>query len=487
MTPLFEIDKEGLHIRGTPSADAMKLFIDATLVPPKKVIGKELLEIISQHVPPDLISIDVLNDVAHHLNRGEEVKERRVAKGMPPEDGADGKIIFLARRVRTKAGKISVKDHGAQLDLEKIVTNRPLARLYKPKAGVTGMSVLGKPLPPKPGRPIEFKMNPTITIERPDDGFDVIMSAKEGFLGEENGELSVLDEMVFDGDFDHRLGVIDFSGNVKITGDVKNDSSITARGAIEVRGGVLPGTYLRSVGSNILVQGAVNGGKTSKFLAGGDLDCHIIQQVDIEAHGNLKVRKEAHACQMRTQGFLDARGAHLFGVVAFSTLGVVVGKLGNTAGVVTEINLCSEVETQKEYRDLLQKIESHEKAAELIELHLGPFVTNPGRVVNLDRAHRKRIEDLLKKHRDVKNSHQTLVEKKEEMLKASVMKEEVMISVEKVMYSGVVIKAGLISFTSYDEQEGPFTLVLKKGAEAFEKIPFVTLIEDEKDKKGVKK
>ncbi len=482
MKPLFTHSENGLTIIGTAEPDQMKVFVDAACDPVRHVEYGELVKALARFVPAELLHTDVLNDIAVQLSKGEAVKERRIAKGKPPEPGHDGKIVYLARRVMTKGGKIHVKEHGTALDVENIDEKRPLVRIYKPKPGVPGKTASGKEIPAVSGKAIEIKIGPGIAVDKPDEHFDLLVATRGGYFSDDAGQLSVLEEMVFEGDFDHRFGSVNFHGSVKVNGDVKTDSYISGDKGVTITGGVHNNIVLRSSQGPIEVKGAINGGKSTKIVAGGDFDCTVIEQADIEAHGTVRIGKLAHGCDIRTQGYCIGLNAHVFGGLLYTSEGAFFNKIGNAAGVQTTVFLCASVETQKDFQDLLGKIESHDKALHLLGLHLGPMLQNPERVVRLLSPHRQKIEGLLKKHAEVSKSRLVLVSKKDELLGGASKKDEIALSVQTLLSAGTRVTDGTLTWTSLDERKGPCAVILKKDAEEFVVGDFIAPPDDKKEK-----
>lgn len=452
---------------GRVDPEQMKFFVDAKVDPVREVPFEEILNQLLNHTKQPLIHEDVVKDVAHALSKGEVITERRVAKGFPPKHGVDGKIIYLARRLELKGGKVAPKYIGTPLELENIDLHRHVARVYKPKPGSAGKDVLGKDIPATPGKPAATQWDESLASQPGEEQYDILVAKKSGFLGEEQNKLSVVEELSFDGDFDHRYGSLDFIGAVRVKGDVQTDSYICGRKGVFVGGGVLSGVVVRAPESTIEIKGTVNGGHASKFECGGVFTCSVLQQSEVDCKSDIVILKEAHSAQLRAQGMIVAEQGQLFGVDAYASGNMWVGKLGNHAGVTTSLHLCSAIESQLEFRELVKKIESHDKAEHLLELHIGPVVKNPDRIAHLQPMHRVRVEGLLKKYKEVQKSKAALLVEKEAKLKSADAKDEMAVNVAKTIYPGARITAGMVEWVCLDEMKGPVGIVMLKDAEKF--------------------
>ena len=448
--------------------DKMKLFIDVEPVlkaeegrvdPP--IAAEELLAAIKEFVRLDLVNRDVVEDVAACATRGEKVQERRIVKGTEAQTGADGKVVFLVKKF-TGEGEISVDEKGFanfydRHMFENITQGTIVGRIYPPKPGVDGMDALGKTLPAKAGKPAKVTVDRTLVVKNapdPGDNFQIITAEMEGYLNDDHGRLSIKNELVVSGDLDFHLGTIDFIGLVRVRGDVMPGFSIKARKGIEISGSVREASLSCAEGK-ISVRGHVYGGERARIVGGGDFECTVAQEVDVEVVGNIIIAKEATDSRLRSQASLLLETGTLAGGEAFTVCGVLAKALGTEAGQPTKIHLCSDVEMSAEYGRLLLNIESHEKAIRMINLHLGPYGTHPERMDSLAAGFRTRIERLLAKRSEVEQSRIRLAAKKAEKLKAAKYNPVLRVSFNSVMHEGVSLRAGEDVFTANEAVKGP--------------------------------
>jgi uncharacterized protein (DUF342 family) len=143
------------------SEDRSKLF--ASVTPNTEyasVTDGELLEEIRKVTSAELIENAVVRDITIQLRQGHGCEARRVAKGTPPSDSRDGKIVWLVRRYTSDG---SPDDSSGFVDsfylglFENIRNGQKIARVYKPRLGRTGRDALGKDIPPRAPRPYSFK------------------------------------------------------------------------------------------------------------------------------------------------------------------------------------------------------------------------------------------------------------------------------------------------------------------------------------------
>ena len=98
--PVFEIKDEFFHLKAFAEEQDTKLFIDVERFTVIENVSFEHLEkMVLQYLDPQYLDQDVLKDVARGLKQHTLVQQRRIAKGVLPKKGANGKIVYLKRRL----------------------------------------------------------------------------------------------------------------------------------------------------------------------------------------------------------------------------------------------------------------------------------------------------------------------------------------------------------------------------------------------------
>ena len=230
--------------------------------------------------------------------------------------------------------------------------------------------------------------------------------------------------------------------------------TLRARKGIEVTGDVNGGSLYCTEG-DIVCKGYVTGAEGAKIVSGKSLHMRVAQEVFAEVAGDILVDKEAFDCELRSGAALTVKDGELTGGRTMVVSGAEAKLLGNKAGAETAVVLCSDIETTAGYASLMMEIENHEKAINLIKLHLGPLWHNPARIVNLLGAHKQQMQKLYEKLIKVEMSHDKLLEKQKEMLTHGKLNRSLRVNFVKTLYPGVSIRAGKDSWISEDEQPGP--------------------------------
>lgn len=453
--------------------DEQKVFLNATAPTPTHITRADLELAIGTLIPADLIHTAVLTDIAAQLSRGEEVKERRIAKGTEPVPGHAGKLVFLVKRFVDPLKKRDPADEpGPSLrDLhlfDNVRQGTIVARVYPPKPGQDGRSALGKPIKTPASPTAAFKLDKSLELqsEAHGDVFKTIIAKSDGYLLDESGNLAIQSELVVKGNIDFRVGNLDFIGAITVKGDVLAGFSVKAEKAITIQGSVQGGVVQSRFG-DVTVKQLIFGGESGQVLAGGSVTCATARQAHIESIGNIVVTKEAVGCTLRTQGAVLAERAKVIGGVLRTVCGADMLQFGNEVGTASTLELCSDIEMTTDYVTLVTSITSHRKAKELIELHLGPYAKQTSRLSLLTGAVRARIEALLKKRKDVEDSLVQLLSKQQKLLEGARVSQTLRCNVRKIFHAGSRIVAGEQAFAPHEAVKGPASIEYRTTEKAF--------------------
>ena len=481
MKVIFAKTTEKFILNAKLSEDKLKLFIDVEPIPKSVIIKDELLRVVREGFPTIEVNEGVIEDIIKHLNQGQKVEERRIAKGVAPEDGADGKILLLVKKlsanVEVKIDSKGYADYGSLHLFDNIAKGQVIGRVYPPKNGTDGKDALGNPLPSKPGKPFKTSLDKNISLRAVNSKemqFEEMVAEEDGYLAEEAGKFAIKPELFVKDNLDYRYGSLDFIGKVKVSGDVMPGFNITARKGIEVLGSIRGGSLVCMEG-DIIVKGFVFGGKDSRVICGKSFTANVVQEINAEIAGPIIILKEAIDSNLRTESTLQVAGGQIVGGQAFAVCGVEAKYIGNEAGKETGINLCSDVETHTEYAKILANIDSHERAKKLMEVHLGPLAQNAARIQLLKSPHREHMSKFYQKLQEIEASRVKLLAKKKEMLEKARVNLTLRINYLSKYYQGAIIKAGDCEFSVKDNLKGPGTVEFHLQDKKFEVGPLKPL------------
>ena len=478
---VFTETTPNLAIAGSATTDKMKLFImvERRGEGTAPIESKEILEALSRQLRAKDFDLGVIDDIVACLNRGEKQKEaRRIMQGVPEQTGADGKLLLLKKKYTGK-GEIVESDSQGRADLTKlhlfdnVQKGDIVGRIYPPKAGIPGRNVFGAPIPAKAGAPTRVATDSSLTMKQAPapDNFQNVIADKDGYLAERDGRLCISDELVIKGDLDYRYGSLEFIGRVKIRGDVLPGFNVNAKLGIEVLGSVRSGSLISAEG-DITVNGFVFGGEGARIVCGKDFKASLVQQIDGEVLGSIFIDKEARESTMRTQHMLRMPKGVLAGGTVLTVGGAEVGVLGSEGGIVTKIALCSDVEATTAYAKNEVEIKNHERALQLLKLHLGPYADNPARIKLLAKGLQDKMERFRAKMVEVEHSLLILLAEKKRMVESAHTLPEARINILAKAYEGAEVSVGEHTLQLHGTLAGPASIEYNANTQEISVVPY---------------
>jgi len=218
-----------------------------------------------------------------------------IARGTPPETGRnaalqyhfakDQKIGTLGTR-----GEIDFKNRGEvpfvhQGDL--LVEKNPAV------PGIPGHDVFGTELTPLPVSDIKLIFGSG--VESSEDRLKLYAKADGHPKISLGGRLSVVSDLVINGDVDLKSGHIDFEGNVKVTGTIQ--SGFNVKGA-DVEAKEIMGARITASGK-VTTTGAIIG---AVVKAQGNITAKYINHATLSTFGDIVVQKEITDSSINTSG-----------------------------------------------------------------------------------------------------------------------------------------------------------------------------------------
>ncbi len=473
-------------------ADGSKLFLEYELKQPGVPIITNrvaLLGLLPRNVPTKLLHADVLEDIVAHLARGEVSGRRRVAKGVPPIPGRDGKLVLLVKAYSKTPGATQHVDPWFVKSFDNVEPDMPVARIYPPHPGTPGMDVLGNTVPPAPGTPINIETDESVAVLPPtsDKAFSTVAAKISGFLRVEKTKLQVVHDLVIQGDVDHQSGDINFSGKVVVRGNIMKNFRVTARDGIEITGDVLDG-ILSSPNGDIIVKGHVSGeslkhvtiGEGASYqqllrmattkpqiTCGGSFKASTVDSVTVEAHGEIEVAKEARSSYLRSRTTVRVTKGVIVGGEVYAVCGLEAAILGTELETPTKVTLCSDQESTAEFAALTDQMKTHESAETMLRLYLGPYADNPARIRLLGPEHKRKMQKLRMKLDELQRSKAHLEREKAKLLQDARKNTVFRVNFHKLAHPGVTIATDAEHMTINEPITGPKTIEYNPADRSF--------------------
>ena len=241
--------------------------------------------------------------------------------------------------------------------------------------GRSGHDVQGHEIPAEKGTDLSILHDNSIREEKLANKTRLI-AVRSGELVFNGKELKITSEKIIEGDLGPAAGKINFSGEIKVSGNVLSGSTIIGESHVTVNGVV--GEALISAGGKAVIGQGLKGGGRGIIRARAGIEAAFSERGTMMAVGDIKLNKGSILSAIKTNGKLKITGENgkLSGGICQARNGIDVFDVGTEKGIRTEISfgqdylikdqigICEEeivkarrmnIETEEKIKSLLQK------------------------------------------------------------------------------------------------------------------------------------
>ncbi len=383
------------------SYDEMEAYlILPTPLPTENYVLADILELVRSNKVTEGINE---TKIAAMIDEQYYDRECLIAEGVQAVDGRDAyyeynfDVNFSKRPALKEDGTV---DYWSIHTVEVVKEGQILATYHEPVEGKNGVSVKGKTLAAKRGRPL-----PPLTgkgFERSEDNM-VYTATMDGKIEMQGNRIMISTvHEIFD-DVGPNTGNVDFVGDVIIHGSVPTGYIVKATGSITIDGTV-EGCLL-DANKDIIIRGGMLGANRGRIRTRGNLFAKFIQYADVKAEGSIEI-DSAIGSKIVCNGMLHMQGkfASIIGGVVHAAQGVECTDFGNELGIKTEVYVGINQEfkkqikyledSQKEAEDVLNKLEIGIRQLDALAKQTGMNLNNDERRVSLVRTKILKQADL---------------------------------------------------------------------------------------------
>lgn len=282
-----------------------------------------------------------------------------VARGTAPINGADGTytLLFDAEKQNTNFNENSdgIVDFYDLNIVENVSKGQILAQITLPTEGVPGISVKGRNLLQKQGKPV-----PSISgknTELSEDG-TAIIALIDGPVEFKGNRICVDEVFSIEGDIDIKTGNIKVASSLSVLGMVLPGYKIEAGENISVRGTVE--SALIKAGGNIKLQSGITG---SELECDGDLTCCFIENSNIVVKGNITAEYILNSNIKCGKSIITTgKISKIIGGNCSAGGNIETKTIGSISNVKTKMELiinCCVIERRDELKSKIPELEKH--------------------------------------------------------------------------------------------------------------------------------
>lgn len=373
-----------------------------------------------------------------------------VASGVPHKNGQDGQLTVHVDQGAHRQPKIL---GDGRVDFKELDTLRIaevgtlLASRTLPTPGEDGMTVTGRVIKAKPGKPVNFKFGKNVL--QSEDGLQ-LTAEKNGNVTFDGDKISVIEILELRKDVGPETGNIHFIGKVIIHGNVLSGYEIVTDGDVEING-IVECAHIAAKG-DLLINGGVQGNDIADIQVGGNLKANFLINTHVRVSGDIACDAILH-CHIICDGSLIAEGKR--GVIVGGELNVCkeirAKTIGSEMGTLTKIHLGINGNIMDSFKALVDEIkEIQENKAKLVQAE---------RIIykQLKAGESPELNAMLDKtHATLQQLDETLHQKQEMLKEIHIQMNQLRDSRVKaqIIYPGIKVRIGNNLHTVKDELHG---------------------------------
>ena len=251
-----------------------------------------------------------------------------------------------------KLDENGVADYRALNYVQVVEKDAVICDITLPQPGEAGVRVDGKVVEPKPVRAAKIPAGKNTAVT--EDGLRLI-ATRDGHLTFVNETFQVSPLLEIQGDVDYSTGNIDFSGDVHICGDVRENFTVHAQGTVTVDGLVEAAT-VEAGGDLVIARGVVGDGR-ALLKSNGCVRVRYLENCAVYAKGDIYAD-----CIIASRIFSDSsidvtsgRGSIIGGALT-AAVSIKAHTIGAQSGRKTELTLGILPYVQNELRDIKEDL-----------------------------------------------------------------------------------------------------------------------------------
>lgn len=278
-------------------------------------------------------------------NHGILKKVYVLAKGVPAKRGRDGYYEFLfdkdAKENVPRIRKDGSVDYSPNITI--VEKGDKVAIYHPPVEGSLGYTIFDSVVAPTPSKDAERIS--LVKVEQRENEFFAMTSGRVSFKMK---KLEVTDCFVLNGDAGYATGMLNFNGDVRVLGDIKDGVVMNIDGSLEVTGEIDAAQI--KVGKNLIVHGGIHGKQKAEIEVGGTVTANFIEGAKVNAKGDVVAGHVINAKIIsRNNVSVEGENGSIIGGEIEADECISAVRIGNETGVRTELKIRSSDIWSREY------------------------------------------------------------------------------------------------------------------------------------------
>lgn len=300
------------------------------VIPPRRGGNDITEEMISRTLQENNIIYGVNKFMIKRIKQNQlYFKILEIAKGVDPVNGKNGTVNELFSReeyaVNIKEDSHGNVDYKEMNVIKSVHRGDTIAEITLPEPAKAGIQVTGEETKGIDGKypSVPAGVNTSISEDR-----TKLVANIDGEVFFEGNKFCVRNKLVINHDIDSSIGNVDFAGDIRINGNIKEGFTVKSEGDIDVAGYV-EGAYLKADG-NVTISSGIYGGTNGKIDVGGNLKCRYIEHCTIKVKGDVD-SDQILGSDIFAEGKVSVSGTYgkIVGSTIFGGKGIRANFIGN--------------------------------------------------------------------------------------------------------------------------------------------------------------
>ncbi len=351
--------------------------------------------------------VENIDFLINTINRNMEATNIALIRAIEPISGKDAHLHFYIKPQSINYQFDNSANSSLQADyhnlnlFENVKKDDLIAELKSATKGASGMNVIKELIFGVQGVSLNYNITYGVNVRIEDNGTEIKYYALEdGLVTYSNNHLDVSDTYVIKQDVDYRIGNIDFSGHVKIVGNVLNGFNIRGAKSINIRGNV--GSCRLESDGDITIYGMaadLEGGKGLLVSNDGNIIARYLDGVNIKCAGDLMVKNEIFNCNAEVEGKVMATPGAIIGGRIQALQGVEAAIVGSDRSSTKTIVSCgTSAVVGRRIAVIEQEVLATNDKIEKISASIQPILRNPDLIENLPQHNQHTVRELVKNY-----------------------------------------------------------------------------------------
>lgn len=280
-----------------------------------------------------------------------------IARGLAPVNGDDAVATLMfdpGKGNRPRQREDGTVDYRDLNFVKNVSPGQMLCTITPPTAGTAGMSVQGKELPPRRGKPAPPMAGKNTELRQ--DG-NAIVSKITGQVDFDGRRIHVDETLQVKENVDNSTGNLRVLGNLFIPGMVLPGFQVEAGGTITISTRA-EGATLRA-GRAINLHGGIIG---CDVVCSGDLKCRFIENCNVFVKGDIQTEYIINSTVKCGKSIkVSGTVSKIIGGMCMAGQSIEAGTIGSPSNVQTKLELGTDHTAMEQQQKLLQQVQEWEK------------------------------------------------------------------------------------------------------------------------------